>query len=225
MEFSNIIPDDVLAVQEMPRVKELVSQAGEINVRAYIEAELIKLVALTNVGGNLTDIQIQFIAAELIKEYPNESIGDFKKCFSMGAMGKFGDIFRLDGIIIHKWMKAYLDYKYQVIEDKMYKEKEKEREPIVIDKGVVDDERRNIWLKKWADSLGTIDKLRPITREEIAEEGRRNPIKKNYTPLSEAEVHERNLHLQYIRENYNPRTGDPLPTWVEEKEWRKQNRV
>lgn len=47
----------------------------------------------------------------------------------------------------------------------------------------------------------------------------------NYRPLSDEEITKRELHLQYVKENYDPRTAEKLPTWIEESEWLKQQTI
>lgn len=40
---------------------------------------------------------------------------------------------------------------------------------------------------------------------------------------SELEAERKALHLQYVRENYDPITSKPLPEWMEESDWIAQN--
>lgn len=44
-----------------------------------------------------------------------------------------------------------------------------------------------------------------------------------YTPPSSEQVHAKELHLQYIRDNYDPITGKPKAEWIPESEWMKSN--
>lgn len=65
-----------------------------------------------------------------------------------------------------------------------------------------------------------------LTYKEIADEGDWLPKKPApYPSCTEAEVRKRELHLQYIKENYDPRTAEKLPTWQEESEWLKQQTI
>lgn len=66
-------------------------------------------------------------------------------------------------------------------------------------------------------SIQTVPKL---SRKEIEEEGQERPKAKPPHPKTPQSVVDRhNLHIQYLRENYDPYTGDKLPGWVEESEW------
>lgn len=42
-----------------------------------------------------------------------------------------------------------------------------------------------------------------------------------YPKNTEEQIIQFDLHRQWIRENFHPITGDPLPTWISEKEWLK----
>lgn len=78
------------------------------------------------------------------------------------------------------------------------------------------------WLKVVRESK-IVNGAPKMTYKEIADEGDWLPKKPApYPSCSESEVRKRELHLQYIKENYDPRTADKLPTWIEESEWLKQ---
>lgn len=40
-----------------------------------------------------------------------------------------------------------------------------------------------------------------------------------YPATSKEEAYIRDRHFEYVKANYEPRTGEPLPGWIEEKEW------
>lgn len=236
-KLSDGIPKDILKTQELPRVKEIAQDAGENNVRKYIEYELIRLQTLVSVSGNLNDFQVQFIASQLFRDHPNESIGDFRQCFDMGAMGKFGEIYRMDGVVIGEWMKKYLEVKYQAIEEDLYRHKDDHYKvyPQAVPKGVEkgeaersaeEIERADRFLKEWADSIknapDVVKGVPKMTPDEIRKEGGVRPPKPPAYPVTSAsEAREREIHFAYIKANYDARTGKPLPGWMEENEWRK----
>lgn len=122
---SNAMPSKIEGTFDEPKVREVIMAIGEDAVLLQVRFELIHLAALMSVGGNLNDAQAKFIAKQLCDMYPNETLADFKLCFQRGAIGLYGDIQRMDGITIGGWMKAYLDEKYQVLEDMLMKEKDK----------------------------------------------------------------------------------------------------
>lgn len=129
--MADLLPARIEGTFDLPKVNELVLATGRDSVAAFIEFELVKLSALVSIGGNLSKAQVPFIAFELIDLYPNETIADFKICFQRGARGDYGDIFRMDGIVIRKWMNAYLEEKYQVLEKQLMAEKDNIYKPMV----------------------------------------------------------------------------------------------
>lgn len=208
----------------------MILATDEKNVCGFLEFELIKLAERINVSGNLTDSQVEFIASQLVRAYPNETIADFKICFEGIASGRYikqDKLFKLDGTEIGYAVGAYLDEKYKVLEDELMKEKDDQykRVPTNTD-----------WLKLWAEAvaktdaeggiktqsqnLAVLSNIRAITDKEIREEGQEKPKFKPYpyTPLSILE--ERELHFEYIRENYDTYTGKPNTNWMPEDEWR-----
>lgn len=118
------MPTKIEGTFDEPKVREVILAIGEDAVVFQVRFELVQLAALMSVGGNLNDAQSKFIAKQLVDMFPNETLADFKLCFQRGAIGLYGDIQRMDGITIGGWMKMYLDEKYQILEDKLMKEKD-----------------------------------------------------------------------------------------------------
>lgn len=118
------MPTKIEGTFDEPKVREVILAIGEDAVVFQVRFELVQLAALMSVGGNLNDAQAKFIAKQLVDMFPNESLADFKLCFQRGAIGLYGDIQRMDGITIGGWMKQYLDEKYQILEDRLMKEKD-----------------------------------------------------------------------------------------------------
>lgn len=83
-------------------------------------------------GGNLNDDTIDFISNQLIELYPTESIADIRLCFERGAMGRYGQIQRMDGLVIGEWMSQYLEEKYTELETLIQKRKTNDigKEPV-----------------------------------------------------------------------------------------------
>src|SRR5688572_20387869 len=123
-EAARLMPSRIENVVDEPKVKEMVRALGERSVQAYIEFELINLADRINVSGNFTPAQVEFVASQLLRLYPDESLADFKICFERGAAGAYGKIFKLAGIEIGQWMAQYLDQKYQVLENQLREEKD-----------------------------------------------------------------------------------------------------
>jgi hypothetical protein len=179
-----------------------------------IQFELIKLAELMSVGGNLNTAQVNFISEQLIEMYPTESIADFKICFQRGAMGKYGDIQRMDGLTIGEWMKQYLKEKYEILEDQLMKEKEEYYKPVVPEN--LDRDWLTEWQKAIDESQG-FKPMAPLSEEEIKAEGQAEPKKKVYV-FDESEAQ---IRLRESREKqwvYQERTvRDRHPDWTEEQ--------
>lgn len=210
----------------------MILATGEKTVQGFVEFELIKLAERINVSGNLTDGQVEFIASQLIGLYPNETIADFKLCFegiSVGQYIKQDKLFKLDGTEIGYAMKVYLERKYEVMEADLMKEK---------DDFYQHAKNNTDWLQLWKEAvlktdseggpekttsrnLRMLSSVRGMTDKEIRAEGQEKPKFEPhpYTPLSLLEQKE--LHIQYIRENYDPYTGKKKTTWISEEEWLK----
>lgn len=176
------MPSRIEDALNFPVVKEVLQVAGEVEVRRYIEFELIKLANLVSVGGNLNNAQVVFIAQELIATFPNETLADFKLCFQRGAIGQYGEIFRLDGIVIRGWMGKYLEEKYQVMEDSLMREKEDYKEQYIWPAQTITDEVRRQQVKDrlqtWKEAIEKAANERPaipMSEADINKEGQIDP--------------------------------------------------
>lgn len=214
------MPRKIENVFDEPRLCEVVRAIGASSVQGQIEFELIKLASLMSVGGNLNKAQIGFIASSLIEQYPHEAIADFKLCFERGAIGMYGEIQRMDGITIGLWFKEYLNEKYEVLENKLMKEKEN---IYSIPEPSSSDELAKQRLKEWrelVESNAGTKTLRQMSQEEIKEEGKLRPKQGTDYPItSKAELIKRDRHFQWITENFDARTGEKLPTWISEEDF------
>jgi hypothetical protein len=201
------MPAKIDQALEFPIVKEVVTTAGEENVKRYIEFELIRVSSLVSVGGNLNNTQVQFIASELISLYPNESIADFKLCFQRGAMGQYGEIFRLDSNVIGLWMKAYVDEKYQVIESSLMQEKESHYFQLPEKKDLADPERHQQWLDKLKAATANGIKQAPDVAPQYAKPDWRWVANNYDNGLTARDAHNRQVLRRAASEFYKGRTS------------------
>jgi len=211
------LPSTVRKAIGQPPLSDLIKVAGKGPVVLYVQFELVKMASRVSVGGNLNDGQVQFIATQLVEFFPAESLADFKICFERGCMGQYGEIFRMDGIVLRKWMEQYLEEKYALIDQEWEKEKGEHKKQIDSENPQQD------WYKIWLDSVADKDH-KPrlgISDKEIQEEGQVKPKKISYPSTSEREIEKRELHLQWIRENFDARTGEKLDSFMDEIEWLK----
>lgn len=186
--ISSRMPARIEDALNFPVVREVIGVAGEMEVRRYIEFELIKLANLLSVGGNLNNAQVVFIAQELINFFPNETLADFKLCFQRGAIGQYGQIFRMDGIVLREWMTQYLEEKYRIVENKLMSEKDNIYEPLKPSEAAantlteeVQNQKIKDRLQEWKTAIeGTAnDKtIKPMTDADIRKEGQIKPPKR-----------------------------------------------
>lgn len=115
---------DILDRPPIAMLKKL--EGMDLKLEAFLSAQIQKLVSMVNINGHLSiqPYQIPIIAAQLIENYPVESIEDFVLCFKRGAAGFYGTIYKLDASVLCEWMKAYLDEKYTYVEVKVEQEKQ-----------------------------------------------------------------------------------------------------
>jgi hypothetical protein len=131
-DLAKSVPNKISELLECEPIQSLISHVGSDRVKAYLEAEIIKL-ALNFNGNpalNIKDYQVPVIAEQLIENYKWESVEDFTLCFRRASAGLYGEIYRIDGAVIGQWFSRYLDEKYDALEQKKAKEKHQEgKEP------------------------------------------------------------------------------------------------
>lgn len=99
------------------------------------------------------------------------------------------------------------------------KEEKKESAPVVPRESKEYMDWTNKILEEIAKSK-TINYFPGKSYSELADEGGvRRPKDKPYPMTSQAEAYVRQRHLEYIKRNYEPRTGAKLPDWISEDEF------
>lgn len=89
------------------------------------EKELIKSIFLivkrfndlVNVGKKLNEDQMIALSADLFERFGGESLEDIMLFFKMARNGDFGDLYRLDSIVILSWVNKYLDKKTEAFHE------------------------------------------------------------------------------------------------------------
>jgi hypothetical protein len=228
------MPKKIQGTFELPKVREVIMAVGEKSVKGFLEFELTKLAERINVSGNLTPDQTDFIADQLMREFPNETLADFKLCFERGASGAYGKIWKLDGVELGVWMRGirdadgkvkqlgYLDEKYQIMQDELMKQKDNQWQRA---------KANTDWLKLWQESIEKTDKeggvktqsqnmtflnhLRSLTDKELREQGQVKPKAKAYKGhLEEAEHEARRMLTRAASEFYkNKKHGFDLKSF------------
>lgn len=211
---SDFFPTSVKNAVGQPPICDVIRVAGQSQVIRYIEFELIKMTQLISVGNNLNNAQVEFIATQLVEMFPNESLADFKICFQRGCIGQYGEIFRMDGIVLRKWMEKYLDEKYSLIDETWKKEKSGEyHEPT--QQSEVGPGRK--MFDDWANSLRMGTKVPAMDQRDIEKYGKEKPVKKagtahpNITEEGLEASKLQDLRVEYGRLHTDKLTGKPLP--------------
>lgn len=184
--------------------------AGTESIQKFIEYELIKLSALVNVVNNLKPHQIVFTAETIIENYPAESLEDIVLCFRRGAMGYYGKIYhQLDTSTIMGWMAEHIDEKCNYLE-KGTKATQEEEKQMQVDyeafKKKIEQKRKETEIREAKER--ELDIRRFVDKADAVK----------YQTPAEIAV-QKQLHLEWIKQNYHPITGKPLDTWMAEDDW------
>jgi hypothetical protein len=227
------IPASIEKALDCPPIREIVRCGASVNdLESCLAIEIVKASNLLTVSGNLRQGHALEIAHQLIKDFPNESFEDFCLMLRNGVKGKYpidgkSDIFRFDMLVIRNWMKGYLEYKYQKIEDRMMKEKESIHQKverttsdwIQLLKDAVKKTDEDGPTKTQSQNLAYLAHVRAMTEKEIKDNGQIKPKFEPYPSTSKSEIINRVMHIEYLKANYDARTGEKLPTWQAEQEW------
>lgn len=128
---------------------------GDESLLYAIEFEILAIAGLLNLNIALTikPGQSATAAQVIFENFRTESLEDIKLAFKRGASGLYGEIFRLDGAVLVRWIQCYLEEKYAVIEQMQAKTKQKYSEDRPVDydaykvwaegKRKTDEEKRN----------------------------------------------------------------------------------
>lgn len=217
-ELAKNVPNKIAALLDCEPIQSLISHAGSETVKAYLEAEIIKLAA--NFNGNpalnIKSYQVPVIADQLIENYKWESIEDFTLCFRRASAGLYGEIYRIDGAVIGQWFARYLDEKYDALEQR--KAKEKHQDSAKRENNAVDGSK---YIAQMLENLGVPQDQDTTNAAENAYQ--RHKLENKYPVTPPEEVEKRLLHLAYIRANYKP-DGSKRDNWLPEQAWIEQNK-
>ena len=119
--------------------------------------------------------------------------------------------------------------KYEVMEEELKKEK------IEYHNQQFKNIQETDWLELWKESIAlpkdpdqpktrslnltALANIRAMTQKEIEVKGKMVPAPDFHPHSSPNEVVAHTLHLEYIKQNYDARTGSKLANWIEESEW------
>lgn len=182
------------------------------DVERSIDIALTRLNESLNLKWKLNSGQIETLVNDLVDKYPHETVEDFILLFRKARQNEFGEIYRLDSAVIFGWMEYYLEEKYSIWDKQLDNEKQEYHK--LPDK-IAETDR----LKQWKASIDAIETktILPLTDKEVLTEGQERPKKERYPSTSESEVLKKERHIEWIRKNFDARTGEKLPTWISEE--------
>lgn len=124
-------------------------------------------------------------------------------------------VWRLTPDTINEWMTIELEREAVVREREVHNQKQIEVE------NEWTPDRLAQWRKVIDESKGFKPSL-PMTQAEILEEGQEKKMRKYFAPNEEFVIGQQ-LHIAWIKANFDPITGEKLPNWISEDEWIKMN--
>lgn len=187
---------------------------GPESVLYALEIALTDVMRMVNVNPqlNIQPHQTRVIAETILEQFKHESIEDFKLAFSKGSTGFYGEIYRLDGAVITRWIQLYLEEKYAYIETQHNREKGDGKETTV-DYAALIERRRKELADEQEKGRHAAEKQKQLAKDMI--EGK-EPIE--YVPDLDKAV-QATVDNLYRKENYNLKTGARLNCWMEKEEW------
>lgn len=113
-------------------------------------------------------------------------------------------------------VKDWSQIEFEKIQKKEAEEKAKEWKPLVGEAR----QKALAEFKAMVDKSAMVNAVPRLTYSEIAKEGGWDRKKETPYPItSPMEVYIKERHIEYIKQNYDPRTAQPLPNWISESEF------
>ncbi len=81
---------------------------------AYIALLLNWVCGNSNVGSSLNDTQKLTLSTEILDTYGDTTMEEIGAVLRDGLRGKYGDFYRLDATVIHRWIEKYREDRNQV---------------------------------------------------------------------------------------------------------------
>lgn len=167
-------------------------------------------------GAAITEINKLLTALENVsKLFPYIPEAEQQKIINLAVISE--EFPNLNANLVYRWLNRHRD-KY--FKESHHVKQEQEAPPVT-------GEAKQKWIDKWMQEVDKIGKSAPVVMERDAkmEWLRKRPVEmqeQGYTPPTEEEVRSRELHIRYIRENYDPYTGKQKEGWISEEEWLKR---
>lgn len=149
------------------------------------------------------------------KLFPYIPEAEQQKIISQAVISE--DFPNLNANLVYKWLNRHRDKYFQ---ESHHVKQEPEAPPVT-------GEAKQKWIDQWLKEVDKIGKATPIVtgRDPKMEWLRKRPVEMQelgYTPPTDEQIAAHDLHIQYIRENYDPYTGKKKENWQPEEEWIKK---
>lgn len=191
---------------------------GNESILYALEMELAKVMVLVNVDSrlNIQSSQTRIIAETILEQFGSESFEDFKLAFARGSCGFYGEIYRIDGAVIVRWIQCYLMDKYTIVDSIVHQAKGPDKDAQVDYKAFqtrLEEQRA----KQKQEHEAELEEKRFA-----AENFTKGLTPKGYKPQTKEQVVEREIHNLWIRHNFD-RLGKKTETWKDEDSWIAEN--
>jgi len=120
----------VIKETKAPSIARLNNYFGQDFTIDYISAGLISLNNFINVGQKLNSEQIREIAVMIYEDYKLFTVADFQFVIRKAKKGHYGDVFRLDGMLILSWMNKHWTSRLNASEQQRLSERSNYKESI-----------------------------------------------------------------------------------------------
>lgn len=107
---------------------------------------LTDLTQFFSVGNSMKAEQILQTAEMIIDDCGIYKLDDFKLCFDRAKKGRYGEVYRIDGNVIFKWLNQYWEDRLNEAESLSIKEHQKHK------RTAVSEDIKNIFRKKLENS-------------------------------------------------------------------------
>lgn len=77
--------------------------------------------------------QILQTADLIVDDYAILKIDDFKLCFDRAKKGRYGEVYRIDGQVIFKWLNQYFDDRLTEAENLSYRQHQEHKKDLIIE--------------------------------------------------------------------------------------------
>ena len=139
---------DIVASQN-PSIVKLINENGEPIIKALMVDLIADIISFFSLGKSMNATQVTQTVDLILEEYCQYKFDDWKLCFKMAKLGKFGTVYdRIDGNVIFQWFDQYLEIRFNEFEAIRAKENRILNEPVKADPTPMPDYIKELMVKK-----------------------------------------------------------------------------